>query len=37
MQPVGSEAVEGAWLHGDAFQRAVGLLSQVESLQHTEA
>lgn len=36
MEAVGGEAVEGAWLHGDASHRPVGLLRQVEGLKHPE-
>lgn len=37
MNPVGREAVEGARLHGNAFGVAVGLLREVERLQHPES
>lgn len=36
MNSVGGEAVEGARLHGNAFCVAVGLLREVEGLQHPE-
>lgn len=37
VEPVGREAVEGARLHRDAFNVTVGLLRQVEGLEHPEA
>lgn len=37
MNPVGCEAVEGAGLHRNAFRVTVGLLREVERLQHPES
>lgn len=37
VQPVGSVAVKGAWLHGDTLSVTVGLLCQVKSFKHSEA